>query len=186
MKQIPKNLYNGFIYEWINLVNNKRYIGSHWGHEDDGYIGSGVLFKKALEKYGIDNFKRVILEFKNYESEKALRKTETFYLQKLKVVEKELYYNLTDNAGCSIRTLESRTKQSKTMTGRKQFKETVYKRVSKMRNENHPQFKGHYVTPAGTFCSSLKAAKSNDVSYRTVLNKCKMNKNGWYFNPKEK
>lgn len=93
---------------------------------------------------------------------------------------------MTDNAGCSLRSEESKIKQSKTMTGRKQSKETITKRVAKMKGENHPQFKGYYITPAGTFCSSLEAAKHNNVSYRTILNKCRMNKDGWYFNPKEK
>lgn len=61
MEKIPKYLYNGFIYQWINLVNDKRYIGSHWGYEDDGYVGSGTLFKRAIKKHGIENFQRVII-----------------------------------------------------------------------------------------------------------------------------
>lgn len=41
-------MYYGFVYEWTNLVNGKKYIGSHAGTENDGYIGSGVAFKKQL------------------------------------------------------------------------------------------------------------------------------------------
>lgn len=176
---------NGFIYLWINCVNNKKYIGSHWGTEDDGYIGSGVLFKKAVKKYGLDQFSRVILEIKQYSDEKELRNAEQFYLQNLDVVNKEIYYNLTDNAGCSLRSLESREKQSKTMTGRKQSKNTIYKRMAKMQGTNHPQYKGVYTTPGGDFYSSIEAAKHNNYSYRTILNKCKKNKDGWYFKSKE-
>lgn len=29
-----------FVYEWLNLTNNKKYIGYHKGSEDDGYICS--------------------------------------------------------------------------------------------------------------------------------------------------
>jgi hypothetical protein len=173
--------HNGFVYLWKNLINGKVYIGSHWGNESDGYLGSGVLFKKAVEKYGIDNFTRFILELKQYNSERELRQSEHFFLKSLQVVDKDVYYNLTDNAGCSKRSLESRLKQSATMTGRKQSAETIAKRV-----QNNPgNSKGLYITPNGTFNSSVEAAKYNNCSYRTILNKCKMNKNGWYFQPKE-
>lgn len=178
--------HNGFVYMWINTINGKRYVGSHWGHEDDGYIGSGVVFKKAIKKYGLDQFVRVILEWKIYNTDKELRDSEHFYLQKLKVVHKDTYYNLTDNAGCALRSLKSREKQSKTLTGRKQSRKTINKRMAKMQGKHHPQYKGVYITPNGSFCSSIEAAKHNNYSYRTILDKCKKNKDGWYFKPKEK
>lgn len=31
---------NGFVYIWINLTNNKKYIGYHQGRNNDGYISS--------------------------------------------------------------------------------------------------------------------------------------------------
>lgn len=183
----PKHLYNGFIYMWINKVNNKRYIGSHWGHEDDGYKGSGVLFKKAIKKYGILNFKRIIIEYRNYGDEKELREAENFYLKNLKVVEKSLYYNLTDCSGCSVRSEESKLKQSHTLKGRKQSKETIEKRVSKIRGALHPSYRGIYVTPAGSFLTSKDAGSANNLSYRSVIYKCKEKPNNeWYFKPKEK
>lgn len=177
--------HNGFVYLWKNLINGKAYIGSHWGHKDDGYVGSGVLFKKAVKKYGIDNFIRILLEIKEYKNEKELRDSEHFYLSQLNVVNKSYYYNLTQNAKCSKQSLESRLKQSKTITGRKQSESTINKRISKMQGVNHPQFKGIYVTPKGEFYSSVKAAENFDISYKTIIKKCRENKNGWYFIPKE-
>jgi hypothetical protein len=41
---------SGFVYIWINKSNRKYYIGSHKGTTDDGYIGSGVVFRKAYDK----------------------------------------------------------------------------------------------------------------------------------------
>jgi hypothetical protein len=45
------------------LINGKKYAGSHKTENiNDGYIGSGRYFLKAIKKYGKGNFKREILE----------------------------------------------------------------------------------------------------------------------------
>ena len=46
--------YSGFIYKQINQINQKWYIGSHFGCKDDGYPGSGDAFIRAVRKYGIE------------------------------------------------------------------------------------------------------------------------------------
>ena len=45
----------GFIYLWINKITGKKYVGLHVGLPADKYVGSGVIFKRAVEKYGIEN-----------------------------------------------------------------------------------------------------------------------------------
>lgn len=56
-------MYN-FVYITKNLINNKIYIGVHSSNRlNDGYLGSGQLLKKAIKKYGRDNFNREILQF---------------------------------------------------------------------------------------------------------------------------
>ena len=51
------------LYKTTNIINGKYYIGIHTTDDlNDGYLGSGWLFKKALAKYGKESFIREILE----------------------------------------------------------------------------------------------------------------------------
>ena len=55
------------IYKITNIVNGKFYIGKHSTLDiNDSYMGSGVAIKKAIKKYGKENFtKEILFEFEN-------------------------------------------------------------------------------------------------------------------------
>lgn len=65
-----------YVYKIVNEVNGKEYIGFHSTNDlDDGYMGSGKLIKAAIEKYGIDKFRKEIIQmFDNREDAEQLER----------------------------------------------------------------------------------------------------------------
>lgn len=50
------------VYKTTNKLNGKIYVGIHkTKNPNDDYIGSGKLFRRALKKYGEENFEKEVL-----------------------------------------------------------------------------------------------------------------------------
>ncbi len=99
------------IYETKNLVNNKIYIGYHktlTPYIFDGYFGSGLALKRAIEKYGVENFKQTTLHVFETLSETLLKEKE---IVNKKFINQSNTYNMrVGGKGGSIKPSE-KTKQ---------------------------------------------------------------------------
>jgi len=83
----------GYIYLTTNLINGKKYIGKHTTSSmDDTYVGSGTLLKKAISKYGIENFQKEIICIAESRAELALREVDV--MLKHNAVDDPNYYNI--------------------------------------------------------------------------------------------
>ena len=87
------------VYMHTNKINGKRYVGitsllpiRRWGLSGQGY--KTQYFKRAIDKYGWDNFEHEVL-FENIQKEEA-KEIEMELILKYKTKNKNLGYNLTD------------------------------------------------------------------------------------------
>lgn len=81
------------IYKITNLINQKIYIGQHHKAACDGYFGSGTLIKRAIKKYGKENFSLIILK-QNILKKDTLNAYEKFYIKFFNSTNKKIGYNI--------------------------------------------------------------------------------------------
>ncbi len=87
----------GYVYLTTNLINGKKYIGLHKSKElDTSYYGSGKLIKRALNKYGLENFKLEILE--TCDTHDELIAAELRHISNNDASESDDYYNIMNTA----------------------------------------------------------------------------------------
>lgn len=83
----------GYIYMTTNLLNNKRYIGRKTSKVflSTDYLGSGVHLKRAINKYGKENFKvDLIEECATYDE---LVEREMYWIAYYNAVQSPSFYN---------------------------------------------------------------------------------------------
>lgn len=83
----------GFIYIITNTINNKKYIGrkkytAGW----EKYMGSSKLLRADIKTYGVDSFKREILE--ECADKDTLSAREIFWQQQYNVKKSPEFYNI--------------------------------------------------------------------------------------------
>lgn len=79
-----------YVYKIINLLNNKYYYGAHSTcNIDDDYMGSSVSLKKDIRNFGIENFKKEILEYFN--SAEEMYKSEGEIITEEMIIDENCY-----------------------------------------------------------------------------------------------
>lgn len=81
-----------FIYLTTNLINNKKYIGKHYGELNDDYLGSGKILQWAIQKYGKNNFTREILHISKNKEEN--NEWEKIFIEKYNAQKDKNFYNI--------------------------------------------------------------------------------------------
>lgn len=72
----------GYIYKVTNMVNDKIYIGKkHSAVFLNDYYGSGLLINRAIDKYGLENFKLEMID--TADSLEELNEKEKFYIKNM-------------------------------------------------------------------------------------------------------
>ena len=85
----------GYVYKTTNLLNNRIYIGQRKGMFNPKYLGSGLILRQAVDKYGSDNFKVELLAYaKDPELLHALEKSHIAKVKKDML--QNAYYNIAD------------------------------------------------------------------------------------------
>lgn len=113
----------GIIYLTINKINNKAYIGQHRTNSlnFDGYLGSGKVLNRAINKYGKDNFLRIVIDCANTENQ--LNKLEKMYIEYFDAVKDKEFYNI-HIGGSGGDTYTGRTEKEKAIYRKKMQKLT--------------------------------------------------------------
>ena len=120
---------NYYVYETTNLVNGKKYIGKRSCKcpiEDDTYIGSGTLLKKAVIKYGKENFKKEVLQVCNDEEEAFA--WEDFYTMQVNAWNNPNYYNLRRGGIGGSAYMSEETRELISNNSKRMWEDENYKR----------------------------------------------------------
>lgn len=85
----------GYIYMTTNLINGKMYIGQKKSTNflKERYLGSGSLLRKAVKKYGKENFKVEMLC--ECDSKEELDEMEIYFIKQFDAKNNDNFYNLT-------------------------------------------------------------------------------------------
>lgn len=104
-----------FIYKTTNTINGKIYVGQS-KYNDPKYLGSGFFLKEAIEKYGKENFSKIIIE--ECDSREIANEREKFWIRELSSKNREIGYNIADGGSSFIMNPEISKKISETLKGK--------------------------------------------------------------------
>lgn len=157
----------GYVYKFTIRETGKWYIGSHGGDNLKKYNGSGLAWKAALKKYGIDSFDREIL----YEGD-DYRAEEDRILKQLDAANDSMSYNLKNEAIGGSFPGELNGMYGKKLTAEQKYKcgsgfrgKTRPDHSKKMSGSGNPMFGRNDHCDALIAASKLNKGKSFDEIY---------------------
>lgn len=156
------------VYRIRNLINGKTYIGQHkYKKLNDSYLGSGILLRKAIKKYGRENFKKEILE-KGIPTVELANDFEQMYILFERAKGKAEYNIANGGHGKGAFSDETRRKLSKAAVGRKHTKEAKRK-ISEAKKGIHLSLET---------CQKISKANKGKKRTEETRNKCSEAKKG--------
>ena len=124
------------IYKTVNVLNGKFYIGQDSNNNPE-YLGSGTLLKRAIEKYGKENFIKEIVEVCSTKTE--LNEREKYWIKETKA--QEIGYNIAEGGnGGNTYDEETRQRISQEFRGREVDPKTIEKakKTREKRKQENP------------------------------------------------
>jgi len=85
------------IYLTTNNIRGKVYVGKYCG-KSKSYLGSGIYIRRAIKKYGRENFSRITLE-EGITNHDYLCEREQYWIAFYDSTNPEIGYNLTEGGG---------------------------------------------------------------------------------------
>ena len=144
---------SNYTYVIVNKINLKLYFGSHsWEGTgvDKNYYGSGTAIKRAVRKYGKDNF--IVYPIKFYNSVEECRKAEEELLTKYDIANNQYCYNIKNGAvGWTSEDMKGKnnpmygkTGENHPFYGKHHTEETRKKMSQALKGENNPWYGKHH------------------------------------------
>lgn len=105
------------VYKITNLLNGLIYIGQEKNYNPN-YYGSGILIKEAISEFGIENFKKDIIEYYNGSDYRELNRIEIFWIKELDSRNPKIGYNLSGGGSLFMTSPEISKKISDSLKGK--------------------------------------------------------------------
>jgi hypothetical protein len=127
----------GYVYKTTNLLDGTPYIGQKVGEFTSSYLGSGLHIKRAINKYGKQNFKVELIAY--LPTKKQLDEFERFMIAKYReILGINKIYNITDGGEGSFglkhseetKKLWSKKRKGWTVHSKEHFSKMAKKRGS--------------------------------------------------------
>jgi group I intron endonuclease len=130
------------IYKTTNLINQKFYVGKDT-HNNPNYYGSGKRLKLAIQKYGLDNFKKEIIESCNCLEE--LNEREKFWIKELNAIKEGYNISLGGDGGDTISNNPKKYEISKKISKANKGKFIGKKNSKETREKISKKLKGRFI-----------------------------------------